>query len=167
VRNSLRMRPDRIVVGECRGAEAIDMLQAMNTGHDGSLTTIHANTPRDAISRMETLVMFAGLDLPSRAIREQIASAIHIIVQTSRLSDGSRKVVAVSEVTGMEANTITLQDIFVYRQTGVDAKKRVVGSFVSTGFVPKFVPRLEALGISLPQGLFAPRQPDAIPRGRA
>ncbi len=168
VRNSLRMRPDRIVVGECRGAEALDMLQAMNTGHDGSLTTVHANTPRDAIARMETLVMFAGLDLPSRAIREQIASAIHIIVQTTRLSDGSRKVVAVSEVTGMEGQVLTLQDIFLFRQTGVDEKRKVVGQHVATGFVPKFVPKLEAMGIRLPQGIFRAdgAAAAAIPRGR-
>ncbi len=170
LRNSLRMRPDRIVVGECRGAEALDMLQAMNTGHDGSLTTIHSNSPRDAISRMETLVMFAGLDLPSRAIREQIAAAIHIIVQTTRMSDGSRKVIAVSEVTGMEGQVLTLQDIFLYRQSGVDANRKVQGAHVATGFVPKFIPKLEAMGIRLPQGIFkgdGAAAAAAIPRGRA
>jgi Flp pilus assembly CpaF family ATPase len=165
VKNSLRMRPDRIVVGECRGAEALDMLQAMNTGHDGSLTTVHANSPRDAIARLETLVMFAGLDLPSRAIREQIAAAVHMIVQTTRMSDGSRKVIAVSEVTGMEGQTITLQDVYVYKQSGVDGNRKVVGQHVATGFVPKFVPKLEALGIRLPQGIFQQR-PDSVPRGR-
>ncbi len=166
VKNSLRMRPDRIVVGECRGAEALDMLQAMNTGHDGSLTTVHANSPRDAIARLETLVMFAGLDLPSRAIREQIAAAVHMIVQTTRMSDGSRKVIAVSEVTGMEGQTITLQDVYVYKQSGVDGNRKVVGQHVATGFVPKFVPKLEALGIRLPQGIFQQR-PDSVPRGRS
>jgi septum site-determining protein MinD len=179
VKNSLRMRPDRIVVGECRGAEAIDMLQAMNTGHDGSLTTVHANSPRDAIARLETLVMFAGLDLPSRAIREQIAAAVHILVQTTRLSDGSRKVISVSEVTGMEANTITLQEIYTFKQTGVDQNKKVIGTHMATGFVPKFVSKLDALGISLPRGIFGSPPvgpgvgagggvpPGAIPRGRS
>ncbi|MFN7142516.1 MAG: ATPase, T2SS/T4P/T4SS family [Myxococcota bacterium] len=179
VKNSLRMRPDRIVVGECRGAEAIDMLQAMNTGHDGSLTTVHANSPRDAIARLETLVMFAGLDLPSRAIREQIAAAVHILVQTTRLSDGSRKVISVSEVTGMEANTITLQEIYAFRQTGLDQNKKVLGTHGPTGFVPKFVSKLDALGIQLPRGIFGTPPvavgggtkgalpPGEIPRGRA
>jgi len=181
VKNSLRMRPDRIVVGECRGAEALDMLQAMNTGHDGSLTTVHANSPRDAIARLETLVMFAGLDLPSRAIREQIAAAVNILVQTTRMSDGSRKVISVSEVTGMEAQTITLQEIYTYRQAGLDKDKRVVGQHMATGFIPKFVPKLEALGIELPRGIFAAPTvgptagtgpgggvpQGAIPRGRA
>jgi hypothetical protein len=163
------MRPDRIVVGECRGAEALDMLQAMNTGHDGSLTTVHSNSPRDAIARMETLVMFAGLDLPSRAIREQIAAAIHVIVQTTRMSDGSRKVIAVSEVTGMEGQTLTLQDIFLFKQTGLDANRKVLGQHVATGFVPKFVAKLDAMGIRLPQGIFQGENPAAaaIPRGRA
>jgi len=159
VRNTLRMRPDRIVVGECRGAEAIDMLQAMNTGHDGSLTTIHSNSPRDCLSRLETLVMFAGLDLPSRAIREQMASAIHIIVQQSRLSDGSRKITQVSEVTGMEGNVITLQDIFIYKQEGF-ADGKVQGRYMATGFVPRFVQTLQARGIALPRGLFARPQSD-------
>jgi septum site-determining protein MinD len=163
VKNCLRMRPDRIVVGECRGAEALDMLQAMNTGHDGSLTTVHSNSPRDAISRLETLVMFAGLDLPSRAIREQIASAVHIIVQTTRLSDGSRKVISVAEVTGMEANTITLQEIYAFKQTGLDANKKVLGSHSASGFVPKFVSKLDALGISLPRGIFSAPVGQGVP----
>lgn len=154
VKNTLRMRPDRIVVGECRGAEAIDMLQAMNTGHDGSLTTIHSNSPRDCLSRLETLVMFAGLDLPSRAIREQMSSAIHIIVQQSRLTDGSRKITQISEVTGMEGNVITLQDIFVFKQEGYEDGK-VLGRYMATGFVPRFVQTLQARGIALPKGLFA------------
>ena len=165
VKNCLRMRPDRIVVGECRGSEALDMLQAMNTGHDGSLTTIHSNSPRDCIARLETLVMFAGLDLPSRAIREQVASAVNLIVQQSRLSDGSRRIMQISEVTGMEGQTITLQDIFVFRQTGLNAEGKVQGRFVSTGFVPRFVHDLEAKGIRLPKGIFAQVAP-SIPRGR-
>ena len=165
VKNCLRMRPDRIVVGECRGSEALDMLQAMNTGHDGSLTTIHANSPRDCIARLETLVMFAGLDLPSRAIREQVASAVNLIVQQSRLSDGSRRIMQISEVTGMEGQTITLQDIFVFRQTGIGEDGKVQGRFVSTGFVPRFVHDLEAKGIRLPKGIFAQAAP-SIGRGR-
>ena len=169
VKNSLRMRPDRIVIGECRGAEALDMLQAMNTGHDGSLTTIHSNSPRDCISRLETLVMFAGLDLPSKAIRDQISSAIHVIVQQARLSDGSRKITAISEVTGMEGPTITLQDIFVFKQSGLDENRKVQGRYVSTGFVPRFVQKLEALGIELPKGIFSSPSDVSrtlVPRGR-
>ncbi|MCP4810819.1 MAG: Flp pilus assembly complex ATPase component [Proteobacteria bacterium] len=165
VRNSLRMRPDRIVVGECRGSEAVDMLQAMNTGHDGSLTTIHSNSPRDCLARLETLVMFAGLELPSRAIREQIGSAIQIIVQLSRLSDGSRRVTQISEITGMEGQVITLQDIFTFKQEGVDENGKVIGRFLATGFVPRFVKELEALGIALPQGIFATKA-SGVPRGR-
>jgi len=165
VKNCLRMRPDRIVVGECRGAEAVDMLQAMNTGHDGSLTTIHSNSPRDCIARLETLVMFAGLELPSKAIREQIASAIHIIVQQTRMSDGGRKVTKISEVTGMEGSVITLQDIFVYKQAGVQDGK-VQGRFLATGFVPKFVHDLRQRGIALPAGIFAQGAPRNVPRGR-
>ena len=152
--NSLRMRPDRIVVGECRGAETLDMLQAMNTGHDGSMTTIHANTPRDALSRLETLVMFTGLELPSRAIREQISSAIHIIVQQSRMSDGTRKITKITEITGMESTVITTQDIFVYKQTGVDERHKVLGKFMATGFIPRFVEELQQKGIKLPKGIF-------------
>ncbi len=167
VKNCLRMRPDRIVVGECRGAEAVDMLQAMNTGHDGSLTTVHSNSPRDCIARLETLVMFAGLELPSRAIREQISAAVDIIIQQTRLSDGSRKVVQISEVTGMEGQVITMQDIFVWKQTGVSKEGKVDGHFVSTGFIPRFVHDLEARGIALPKGLFAQTQAnEPIPRGR-
>ena len=169
VRNSLRMRPDRIVVGECRGAEAIDMLQAMNTGHDGSLTTIHSNSPRDCIARLETLVMFAGLELPSKAIREQIGSAINIIVQQSRMSDGSRKVTQISEVTGMEGQTITLQDIFIFKQEGVSQDLKVQGRFLSTGFVPRFVQDLQSRGIKLPTGIFGSGggpPSSRVPRGR-
>ncbi len=154
VRNTLRMRPDRIVVGECRAGEALDMLQAMNTGHDGSLTTVHSNSPRDCIARLETLVMFAGLDLPSRAIKEQIAGAINMIVQQTRLSDGSRKITYITEVTGMEGQVITMQDIFTFKQTGVDDRGKVVGKFISTGFIPRFVEGLQARGIKLPKGIF-------------
>ena len=168
VRNSLRMRPDRIVVGECRGSEAVDMLQAMNTGHDGSLTTIHSNSPRDCLARLETLVMFAGLELPSRAIREQIGSAIQIIVQLSRLSDGSRRITQISEITGMEGQVITLQDIFIFKQEGVGKDGKVIGRFLATGFVPRFVKDLEAMGIALPQGIFAAKTDSRrpVPRGR-
>jgi len=169
VKNCLRMRPDRIVVGECRGSEALDMLQAMNTGHDGSLTTIHSNSPRDCISRLETLVMFTGLELPSKAIREQISNAIHIIVQQARMLDGTRKVTKISEITGMEGPTITLQDIFVFKQEGMDEDRKVLGRYVATGFVPKFITRLEAMGIALPKGIFAEVQNAGrggyVPRG--
>jgi pilus assembly protein CpaF len=157
VRNCLRMRPDRIVVGECRGGESLDMLQAMNTGHDGSITTLHANTPRDCLARLETMVMMAGMDLPARAIREQIASAIHLIVQVTRLSDGSRKVTSVTEVQGMEGQMVTLQDLFVFRQSSVSEDGRVIGKMEATGLVPKFMPRFAAAGINLPTELFMGR----------
>ncbi len=153
VRNTLRMRPDRIIVGECRGAEALDMLQAMNTGHDGSMTTIHANSPRDCIARLETLVMFAGLDLPSRAIREQVAGAINLIVQLTRLQDGSRKITAITEVTGMEGQTVQTQDIFLYRQKGIDTNGKLIGSFGTTGLVPTFAEKFKQRGIKMPKGL--------------
>jgi pilus assembly protein CpaF len=156
VRNTLRMRPDRIVVGECRGGEALDMLQAMNTGHDGSLTTIHANTSRDALSRLETLVLMAGVELPSRAIREQIAAAIHLVVQTSRLPDGSRKITDITEISGLGENNVFLtQEIFLFKQAGVDAAGRVVGKFQPTGTVPRIVERLRARGIKFPMEVFA------------
>ncbi len=155
VKNSLRMRPDRIVVGECRGGEALDMLQAMNTGHDGSLTTAHANTPRDVLSRIETMVLMAGMDLPTRAIREQISSAINIIVQQSRLSDGSRRITHVTEVTGMEGDKITLQDIFIYKQTGYDSQHRVLGHFEATGLIPKFVDGLRQKGLEVSLEMFS------------
>ncbi|MBI3017846.1 MAG: CpaF family protein [Deltaproteobacteria bacterium] len=160
VRNTLRMRPDRIVVGECRDGAALDMLQAMNTGHDGSLTTIHSNSPRDCLSRLETLVMMAGMDLPSRAIREQIAAAIHLIVQISRFSDGSRKVVQVSEVTGMEKDVITMQDIVVFKQKGLDPKGKVIGEYVFTGNIPSFIHELEKKGLRIPKGFFMKRRTD-------
>lgn len=151
----LRMRPDRIVVGECRGGEALDMLQAMNTGHSGSLTTVHANNPRESLGRLETLVMMAGLGLPLKAIRETIASAVNLVIQQSRLSDGSRKVTHISEVVGIQGDTITLQDIFVFKQEGIDKNRRIVGRFVPTGFIPKFVEEMEAKGMKVSRGLFA------------
>ncbi len=154
VRNSLRMRPDRIVVGECRGGEALDMLQAMNTGHDGSLTTLHANSPRDALSRLETLVLMAGMELPSRAIREQIASAINFIIQQSRMVDGSRKVEKISAVTGITEDTINLQDIFVFEQRGFDPEGNIRGRFKATGVIPDFVQTLLARGIKVDTSIF-------------
>lgn len=154
LKNCLRMRPDRIIVGECRGGEALDMLQAMNTGHDGSLTTIHSNSPRDCVARMETLVLFAGTDLPSKAIREQIASAVHLIVQQSRLHDGSRKVTAITELTGMEGGVVTMQDIFLFDQKGFDENHKVLGSHVATGNVPKFVQNLRRRGVEVDMSIF-------------
>lgn len=154
VRNSLRMRPDRIVVGEVRGGEALDMLQAMNTGHDGSLTTGHANSPRDILSRLETMVLMAGMDLPLRAIREQTASAVDLIVQQSRLKDGSRKITYLTEVLGMEGEVITLQNIFLFHQEGLNDHKRMIGEFEPTGIRPKFMNKLEAAGIHLPNEIF-------------
>lgn len=154
VKSSLRMRPDRIVIGECRGGEALDMIQAMNTGHDGSLTTTHANTPRDALSRISTLVLMAGMDLPERAIREQIASAIHIFVQIARLQDGSRRVTHITEVQGMEGNVITLQDLFRFEQTGLTSEGKVKGSFKGLGIVPKCMDKLRAHGENLPIEVF-------------
>jgi Flp pilus assembly CpaF family ATPase len=148
VRNSLRMRPDRIIVGECRGAEALDMLQAMNTGHDGSLTTIHANSARDAVSRIETMVMMAGFELPIRAIRDQIASAVDIIVHISRMRDGSRKVVGISEVAGLEGEVVTMQEIIRYRQRGLDKNNKVVGAFEFTGVQPECLSRFAEFGVS-------------------
>ena len=155
--NTLRMRPDRIIVGECRGAEALDMLQAMNTGHDGSMTTCHANNPRDALSRLENMVMMAGFELPSAAIREQIASAIHLIVQQTRLADGSRKIVKISEVTGREGNTILLQDIFTFEQEGFDEKFHVIGHHIATGNIPRFIDELRQSGdLELDMSVFVP-----------
>lgn len=154
VRNSLRMRPDRIVVGEVRSGEALDMLQAMNTGHDGSLTTGHANSPRDMLSRLETMVLMAGMDLPVRAIREQIASAVDLIVQQARLRDGSRKITHLTEVQGMEGDVITLQDIFVFEQTGKDETGKVTGRLKPTGIRPKFLDKLAANGINLSPEIF-------------
>lgn len=155
--NSLRMRPDRIVVGECRGSETLDMLQAMNTGHDGSMTTIHANSTRDAVARVETMVMMAGFELPLRAIRQQFASAINVIVQVQRLSGGARKITSITEVTGMEGDIITMQDIFSYEQLGVGAGGKAYGQFLATGIRPSFLERLKSIGCELPGELFTRR----------
>jgi pilus assembly protein CpaF len=152
--NALRMRPDRIIVGEVRGEEALDMLQAMNTGHDGSLTTIHANSPRDALSRLETMVAMSNLNLPENAIRRQIASAIDVVVQISRMSDGTRKIVSVAEITGMEGDVVTMQDIFVFRKRGIRENGEVLGDFIPTGIRPKFSERLLVSGIQLPVSMF-------------
>jgi pilus assembly protein CpaF len=152
--NSLRMRPDRIVVGEVRGEEALDMLQAMNTGHDGSLTTVHANSPRDALARIETMAMMANLNLPEKAVRRQIASAVQLVVQISRFNDGTRRVTALSEITGMEEDIVSMQDVFVFEKQGVSADGRVLGSFTATGIRPKFAERLQASGINVPASWF-------------
>jgi pilus assembly protein CpaF len=154
VRNALRMRPDRIVIGEVRGGEAIDMLQAMNTGHDGSLTTVHANTPRDALTRLETMIQMTGMRLSDRAMRQQIASAINLVVQVARLSDGTRRVTSISEITGMEGETITMQEIFQYERTGVDSNGMVIGRFRPTGIRPRFAERLKTSGFTLPRVFF-------------
>ena len=154
VRNALRMRPDRIVIGEVRGGEAIDMLQAMNTGHDGSLTTIHANTSRDALSRIETMIQMTGMRLSDRAMRQQIASAINMVIQVARLSDGTRRVTSISEITGMEGETITMQDVFIYERKGVDQNGRVIGRFRPTGVRPRFAERLKIYGMQLPRSFF-------------
>jgi len=158
--NSLRMRPDRIIVGEVRGDEALDMLQAMNTGHDGSLTTVHANSPRDALSRLETMVAMANLNIPESAIRRQIASALDVVVQVSRLSDGTRKVVSIAEIIGMEGEVVTMQDIFTFRKRGIRESGEVEGDFVPTGIRPKFSERLLVTGIQLPMAMFE------VPKGR-
>jgi pilus assembly protein CpaF len=155
--NSLRMRPDRIVVGEVRGAEALDMLQAMNTGHDGSLTTVHANSPRDALSRIETMVAMSGLDLPQRAVRNQIASAVDVVVQLARLSDGRRRLTSLQEITGMEGEVITMQEIFTFERKGVDSDGQVLGAIVPTGLRPRFTDKLKIAGIELPTKLFERR----------
>ena len=155
VKNCLRMRPDRIIVGECRGGEALDMLQAMNTGHDGSLTTVHANSPRDVISRLETMVLMSGMELPSRAIREQIQSAVDIIIHESRMSDGSRKVTAITEVTGMEGNQIVMQDIFAFNQTGIDGNGKIIGRMKPTGAIPTWLDQVKARGIEVDMKMFS------------
>jgi pilus assembly protein CpaF len=154
VKNSLRMRPDRIVIGECRGGEALDMIQAMNTGHDGSLTTTHANSPRDAVARLETLVMMAGMELPQLAIRQQIAGAVNMIVQINRLADGSRKCVYITEVQGMEGNMVTLQDIFKYEQTGVNPEGKLIGITRGTGIVPKCQTKFQANDLNVPVEIY-------------
>ncbi|WP_334189101.1 CpaF family protein [Noviherbaspirillum sp.] len=156
VRNALRMRPDRIIIGEVRGAEAVDMLQAMNTGHEGSLTTIHANTPRDALSRLENMIGMANLNLPHKAARQQIASALTVVIQGLRLIDGKRKIISIQEITGMEGETITMQEIFAFRQTGVGEDGSVQGYFHATGVRPKFADRLRSFGVTLPDTMFDP-----------
>jgi len=150
VRNSLRMRPDRIVVGEVRSGEAIDMLQAMNTGHDGSLTTIHANTPRDALARLETMIQMTGMRLSDRAMRQQIASAVNVVIQVARLTDGTRRIVSISEITGMENETIAMQEVFMFERTGIDASGKVTGRFKTTGIRPRFAERFKQYGMQLP-----------------
>jgi pilus assembly protein CpaF len=157
VKNSLRMRPDRIIIGECRGAETLDMLQAMNTGHDGSLTTCHANTPRDAIARLETMIMMGGFEMPMKAMRQQISSAVNLIVQANRLQGGPRKVTHITEILGMEQDTIVMQDIFKFNQDGVDQNSRARGHFVATGIRPSFMDRLEQAGVRLPASTFRER----------
>jgi pilus assembly protein CpaF len=152
--NALRMRPDRIIMGECRGGEAVDMLQAMNTGHDGSLTTIHSNSPRDALSRLETMIAMASLDLPERAMRQQIASAINIVIQVSRLGDGTRKLMQLSEIVGMEGDIITMQDIFLFEREGVGENDKVLGRFRASGIRPRCADRLKAYGVDLSTVLF-------------
>jgi pilus assembly protein CpaF len=152
--NSLRMRPDRIVVGECRGPETLDMLQAMNTGHDGSLTTIHANSTRDAVQRVETMVMMAGFELPLKAIRQQFASAIHLVVHAARLTGGPRKIMSVAEVQGMEGDAVTMQEIFKFEQTGIDSTGKACGRFIATGLRPNFLDRLKYSGVELDASLF-------------
>ena len=154
--NSLRMRPDRIIVGEVRGSEALDMLQAMNTGHDGSLTTIHANSPRDALTRIETMVAMTGLELPQRAVRQQIAAAFQVVIQLSRLSDGTRPLVSFQEITGMEGEVVTMQEIFHFDRRGIDEDGTVIGDLVATGLRPRFSESLRLSGIELPAALFEP-----------
>jgi pilus assembly protein CpaF len=159
VRNSLRMRPDRIIVGEVRGAEALDMLQAMNTGHDGSLSTIHSNTPRDALARVETMVLMAGYDLPVRAIREQVSSALECVIHLERLEDGSRRVTSVTEVQGMESDVITMQELFKFQIDEITRDGTIVGGLRATGLRPTFLQKFEKRGISLPLGLFQAPEP--------
>ncbi len=157
VKNALRMRPDRIVIGECRGAESLDMLQAMNTGHEGSMTTIHANTPRDAVSRLETMISMGGVELPIRALRQQFAAAVDLIIQVQRLQGGPRKLTYITEVQNMEQDQIVMQDIFVFKQDGIDDQNRAFGHFEATGIRPSFMQRLESAGVKLPSNLFTQR----------
>jgi pilus assembly protein CpaF len=165
VRNALRMRPDRIVVGEVRGPEALDMLQAMNTGHEGSLSTVHANSPRDALSRLETMVLMAGYDLPVKAIRQQISAALDLIIQLDRLDDGTRRVMAISEVQRMEGDTITLQNLFEFKVMHVDVDRKIVGELVPTGLRPSFLPKFERHGIELAGGIFGSPLAETRPAG--
>jgi septum site-determining protein MinD len=164
IKNALRMRPDRIVVGECRDGAALDMLQAMNTGHDGSMTTTHANSPRECIARLETLCLMAGMDLPVRAIREQIASAVNLIVQISRLSDGSRKILSITEVVGMQGEVVTLAEIFRFKETGYDKNRRIQGTFQALGHIPTFIEKLEAKGVVIPRDIFS-NDPKVVSQG--
>jgi pilus assembly protein CpaF len=157
VRNALRMRPDRIIIGEVRGGEALDMLQAMNTGHDGSMTTIHANSPRDALGRLEQMIMMTGVEFPLRSMRAQIASAVHVVMQLERMSDGKRRVTSIQEVTGMEGDVVTMQEIFRFRRDGVDGEGRVMGAYEPTGIRPRFIERMQAHGITLATELFTGR----------
>jgi pilus assembly protein CpaF len=157
VRNALRMRPERIIIGECRGPETLDMLQAMNTGHDGSLTTIHANSPRDGLARLETMIMMAGFELPIKAMRQQISSAVHLFIQANRLQGGPRRVTHITEIVGMEQDTIVTQDIYKYEQTGIDETGRARGRFVATGIRPTFMSKLESAGVRLPASAFRQR----------
>jgi pilus assembly protein CpaF len=157
VKNALRMRPDRIIIGECRGAETLDMLQAMNTGHEGSLTTIHANTPRDAVSRIETMITMGGIELPMKALRQQFSSAVNLIIQANRLQGGPRKITHITEVLGLEQETVIMQDIFLFIKDGVDENGRCYGHFEATGVRPSFMDRLQQAGIRLPANLFAAR----------
>jgi pilus assembly protein CpaF len=157
VRNALRMRPERIIIGECRGGETLDMLQAMNTGHGGSMTTLHANTPREGLSRLETMIMMGGFELPVKAMRQQIAAAVDVIIQANRLQGGPRKITSVTEVLNMEQDVIIMQEIFRFRQLGIDQNGRAYGQFEATGVRPTFVPRLEQKGIKLPSNMFTER----------
>ena len=151
------MRPERVIIGECRGPETLDMLQAMNTGHEGSMTTLHANTPRDAIARMETMIMMAGFELPVKAMRQQIASAVDIIIQANRLQGGKRRITHITEVVGMEQDTVVMQDVYLYEKDGIDENGNTIGRFISTGVRPNFMDRLEASGIRLPGSAFKQR----------
>jgi pilus assembly protein CpaF len=157
--NALRMRPDRIIVGEVRGEEALDMLQAMNTGHDGSLTTIHANSPRDALYRLDTMIAMANLNIPDKAVRQQVASAVNLIIQVTRLADGTRRVTSISEITGMEQDVVAMQEIFAFQQTGINKDGKVVGRFRATGIRPKCADKIAAAGMPLPMDMFSHTQP--------
>jgi pilus assembly protein CpaF len=157
VKNALRMRPERIIIGECRGPETLDMLQAMNTGHDGSLTTLHANTPRDALARLETMIMMSGFELPIKAMRQQMSSAVNVLIQANRLQGGIRRVTSITEVVGMEQDTIVMQDIYKYVQVGIDETGRARGHFEATGIRPSFMSKLESAGVRLPSSAFKQR----------
>ena len=164
IKNSLRMRPDRIVVGECRDGAALDMLSAMNTGHDGSLTTVHANNPREAVARLETLCLMAGMDLPAKAIREQIAGAIDMIIQIGRLSDGSRKVKNITEIVGMQGDVVTLQEVFRFKEEGFTPKGKIEGQFQASGIIPTCIEKFEKKGLSIPRDLFMTKDSNSLLR---